>query len=98
MCVSSADAQSKLAVNNGLMPSRGSVYDSDELKEAYPADLLDLFRESVDGGGPRPKSAYYSQISSAIQSIWHSPTGVNDDTPKKSAEFLADILAGRRLL
>ncbi|WP_162799417.1 extracellular solute-binding protein [Nocardioides sp. 616] len=98
VCVSSADAQSQLAVNEGLMPSRGSVYDSDELTDAYPADLLDLFRQSIDSGGPRPKSAYYSQISSAIQSVWHSPTSVNDDTPEESAKFLADILAGRRLL
>ncbi|WP_185996429.1 extracellular solute-binding protein [Nocardioides campestrisoli] len=97
-CVSSAKAQGQLAVNDGLMPSRGSVYDSQELTDAYPADLLDLFRESVDGAGPRPQSAYWSQVSSAIQSVWHSPTGVDDSTPKRSAEFLSDILAGRRLL
>jgi multiple sugar transport system substrate-binding protein len=61
-------------VNEGLMPSRQSVYDSDELKKAYPPDLLQLFSESVAEGGPRPKSAFYSQISSAVQSVWHSPS------------------------
>ena len=81
------------------MPSRQSVYDSDELKEAYPADLLELFSDSVDTGGPRPQSAYYSQVSSAIQSRWHSPTSVNPDTtPKSSAEFLQAILSGEALL
>jgi multiple sugar transport system substrate-binding protein len=98
VCITSPEAQSQLAVNEGLMPSRGSVYDSDELKEAYPADLLQLFRDSIDTGGPRPKSAFYSQISSAVQSVWHSPDSVNEDTPEKSQEFLTDILAGRRLL
>lgn len=98
-CVTTPEAQGQLAVNEGLMPSRGSVYDTDELKEAYPADLLELFRESIEAGGPRPKSAFYSQISSAVQSVWHSPESVDpESTPEESAEFLSDILAGRRLL
>ena len=98
LCVTNAKAQTALAVNEGLMPSRQSVYDSDELKKAYPADLLTLWRESVDSGGPRPKSAFYSQVSSAIQSRWHSPTAVGPGTPKKSATFLEAILSGKALL
>ncbi len=98
-CVTSPEAQTALAVTDGLMPSRGSVYDSPELREAYPPDLLQLFRDSIDSGGPRPKSAYYSQISSAVQSVWHSPTSVNpDSTPRDSATYLTDVLAGKRLL
>lgn len=98
-CLTSDKAQSALAVNEGLMPARGSVYDSDELTEAYPKDLLELFRTSIEEGGPRPKSAFYSKISGAIQSSWHSPNAVNpDSTPQESAEFLGDVLAGRRLL
>lgn len=99
VCVTNAEAQTALAVNEGLMPSRQSVYDSAELKEAYPADLLQLYSESVDTGGPRPKSAFYSQISSALQSRWHSPRSVNPDTtPKRSADFLTQILRGEALL
>jgi multiple sugar transport system substrate-binding protein len=98
VCVSSPEAQTQLAVNEGLMPSRSSGYDSPELTDAYPGDLLDLFRTSLEEGGPRPKSAFYSQISSAVQSVWHSPDSVNQDTPAKSQEFLTDVLAGRRLL
>lgn len=98
VCVTSPEAQTQLAVNEGLMPSRQSVYDSAELREAYPADLLELWRDSVDTGGPRPQSAYYSQISSAIQDRWHSPTSVDPaSTPKRSAEFLSDILSGEAL-
>jgi multiple sugar transport system substrate-binding protein len=97
-CVTSPEAQGALAVNEGLMPSRQSVYDSPELNEAYPADLLDLYSQSVDSGGPRPKSAFYSQISSAIQSRWHSPNSVGPGTPGKSAEFLSAILKGEALL
>jgi multiple sugar transport system substrate-binding protein len=98
VCVTNAEAQTALAVNEGLMPSRQSVYDSPELAEAYPPDLLQLFSESVDSGGPRPKSAYYSQISSAVQSRWHSPNSVSPGTPKRSADFLTAILKGEALL
>lgn len=98
VCVTNAEAQTALAVDEGLMPSRQSVYDSPDLAEAYPPDLLKLFSQSVDTGGPRPKSAFYSQISSAIQSRWHSPTSVNSGTPAKSAEFLEAILSGKALL
>ncbi|WP_426241679.1 extracellular solute-binding protein [Nocardioides sp. LHG3406-4] len=97
-CITSPEAQSALAVNEGLMPARGSVYDSPELAEAYPPELLELYRTSIEDGGPRPKSAFYSQISSAVQSVWHSPTAVDEDTPAESAKFLKDVLSGRSLL
>ncbi|CAB4729888.1 unannotated protein [freshwater metagenome] len=98
-CVTDTEAQVRLAVDSGLMPATASAYDSDELKKAYPADLLALFRQSVDEGGPRPKSAFYATISSAIQSVWHSPTSVDPDTtPEESARFLQDVLEGKALL
>ncbi len=97
-CVTDEDAQRDLAVNEGLMPARASVYDDPALTEAYDASLLELFRESVEEGGPRPKSAFYNQISGAVQSVWHSPFDVNQDTPAESAQFLEDVLQGRALL
>ena len=98
-CVTSSDAQVDLAVNEGLMPSRTSAYESPELAEAYPSDLLALFSQSVDTGGPRPKSSYYATISAAVQSVWHSPTSVDPDkTPEESAKFLREVLDGKALL
>ncbi|WP_084350592.1 extracellular solute-binding protein [Millisia brevis] len=98
-CVTNSEAQTQLAVNEGLMPSTTSAYQAPELTEAYPADLLELFRTSVDEGGPRPKSAFYSMISSAVQARWHPPNSVNPDTtPQRSADFLRDVLEGRALL
>ncbi|WP_082748218.1 extracellular solute-binding protein [Nocardioides jensenii] len=98
-CVTNTQAQVALAVESGLMPARGSAYEDPALTKAYPADLLKLFRESVDTGGPRPKSAYYATISAAIQSEWHSPFDVDpDSTPGDSADFLSDVLNGKALL
>jgi multiple sugar transport system substrate-binding protein len=98
LCVTGDDAQVALAVNDGFAPTRESVYDSAEVTKVFPVDLLELFRESIDTSGPRPKSAFYSQISSAIQSRWHSPTSVGPSTPEKSAAFLKDVLSGKALL
>ena len=98
-CVTTTEAQVALAVDSGLMPARNSAYDDAKLKEAYPADLLELFSQSVDEGGPRPKSSYYATISAALQSVWHSPKSVDpDSTPKESAKFLKDVLEGKALL
>ena len=41
---------------------------------------------------------YWSDISSAIQSTWHSPTSVNSQTPQKSAAFIEQVLQGKALL
>lgn len=99
LCVTSADAQVQLAVNNGLMPARASAYDAPELTEAYPESLLELFQQSIETGGPRPQSAFYSMISSAIQSRWHAPDNVDpESTPEESAKFLTDVLQGKALL
>ncbi|GAB2764208.1 ABC transporter substrate-binding protein [Nocardioides salsibiostraticola] len=98
-CVTTPEAQVALAVNEGLMPSTTSAYEDPELTDAFPADLLTLYSDSVDTGAPRPKSAYYATISAAIQSIWHSPRSVDPDTtPKESADFLREVLDGKALL
>lgn len=98
-CITAPENQVRLAVDAGLMPATKSAYESPELAEAYPADLLELFRESVDQGGPRPKSAFYATISSAIQSVWHSPDSVDpESTPQESAKFIADVLQQKALL
>jgi multiple sugar transport system substrate-binding protein len=98
-CITSTQAQVDLAINNGLMPSTNSAYDEVAANGDFPGDLIELYRTSVDEGGPRPKSAFYSLISSAIQARWHSPDSVNpDSTPKDSADYLKDVLEGKALL
>lgn len=100
-CLTSTQAQVDLALVDGLMPSTNSAYDqvADSEDSVYPADLIELWRTSVDEGGPRPKSAFYAMISGAIQERWHSPTGVDpDSTPEESAEYLEAVLKGEALL
>ncbi|WP_408896716.1 extracellular solute-binding protein [Nocardioides sp. R1-1] len=98
-CITSEQAQVDLALDNGLMPSTNAAYDKVVASGDYPADLIELFRTSVDEGGPRPKSAFYAMISGAIQAQWHSPKSVDPArTPKESATYLEDVLEGKSLL
>jgi multiple sugar transport system substrate-binding protein len=98
-CITSTQAQVDLAINDGLMPSTNSAYDEVVASGEYPADLVELWRTSVDEGGPRPKSAFYASISSAVQETWHSPNSVDpDSTPGDSADYLQAVLRGEALL
>ncbi len=98
-CITATDMQVDLALNDGLMPSTNTAYDEVSASGDFPEDLIELYRTSVDEGGPRPKSAFYGLISGAIQARWHSPTSVDpDSTPKDSSEYLQDVLEGKALL
>ncbi len=98
-CITSKEAQVDLAIIAGLMPSTNSAYEEVAADGSYPEDLLELFRTSVDEGGPRPESAYYATVSGAVQERWHSPNSVDpDSTPEESAQYLKDVLEGKALL
>jgi multiple sugar transport system substrate-binding protein len=97
-CIVDPTSQGLNADLTGNMPASAAGYQYPALQKTYPADLLQLFQDSVDNAGPRPATPYWSDISGALQSTWHSPRSVNQDTPKKSASFVEDVLKGRSLL
>lgn len=98
-CITSTEAQVDLALKAGLMPSTNAAYEEVASSGDYPEDLVELFRDSVDTGGPRPKSAFYATISNALQTQWHAPGSVDpSSTPKESATFLEAVLEGKELL
>jgi multiple sugar transport system substrate-binding protein len=80
------------------MPSSAAGYDYPPLKKIYPSSLLLLFQKSLVLAAPRSVTPYWSDISSAIQSTWHSPTSVNAGTPRESAAFVEQVLHGKALL
>ena len=98
-CITETKVQVDLALENGLMPSTNSAYDEVAASGDYPKDLIELFRDSVDKGGPRPKSAFYAMISGAVQETWHSPASVSPgSTPEESAKYVEAVLEGDALL
>ena len=80
-------------------PCQKSMPQLDALRKEFPADLLELWRSSIDSGGPRPASAYWATIVNATLSRWHPAGSVNPDTtPEASAEFIEQALQGKVLL
>ncbi len=97
-CITSEKSQIQYAIQTGNMPAKAAAYTDAQLKKAYPSDLLALFRTSLDAGGPRPNSPYWSDISSALQSKWHPPNAVSPSTPGTSSTYIQDVLQGKALL
>ena len=68
------------ASETGGMPTLEAAYDAKKLTELYPAEVLDLFRESGNEGGPRPTTEYWATIVNAVLSQWHPQDGVTEET------------------
>lgn len=98
MCLVSPENQGVNAEITGNMPASPAGYEYPPLQEAYPADLLALFQESVESAAPRPATPYWSDISSGLQSTWHPPGSVNSSTPPDSASFINQVIQGEVLL
>ncbi len=97
-CITSEKSQIQYAIQTGNMPSSSAAYGSAALAKAYPPSLLNLFKASLKAGGPRPNSAYWSDISSAIQNTWHPPNSVSPSTAGDSSSFIDNVLHGKALL
>ena len=97
-CLTSPENQAVNAELTGNMPSSSAGYDQEAVQELFPPELIALFQESLEPAAPRTLTPYWSDISGAIQSTWHPPSSVDEQTPEQSAQFIEDVLQGRRLL
>jgi trehalose/maltose transport system substrate-binding protein len=97
-CITSQEQQIIYAVDTANMPARADAYEDPGLTEQFPADLLTLFRESIDAAGPRPASPFWSTIVNAMLAEWHPADSVDpESTPESSSDFVADVLDGEAL-
>ena len=99
-CITSPENQEVNAEITGNMPASQAGYaaNGDALQKTYPADLLQLFQDSLDNAAPRTVTPYWSDISGGIQSTWHPASGVSSSTPATSQTFIDNVLHGRSLL
>lgn len=74
-CIGNDKHQAIAAEKGGLPPTTASVYDTPEVKKAYP--FADLLRESIDAAAPRPVTPAYNDISLAIQKTFNPPDGID---------------------
>jgi len=97
-CITSTENQVTYATETGGMPTAEAAYEAQKLVDLYPPEVLALFRESVDEGGPRPATQYWSTIVNAMLSQWHPQDTVTDQTPSEAGPFLERVLNGDSLV
>lgn len=97
-CITSPEMQGLNAEITQNMPASEAGYDQPKVKELFPAELLQLFQDSLEVAAPRTPSPYWSDMSGSIQSTWHPPSSVTEQTPEESAQFMEEVLQGRSLL
>lgn len=96
-CITSAENEKLYSLNSGNQPSRESVYDDPEVKAKYP--MAPLWKQSIENAATRPLTPYWTDISGALFSSWHTPGSVDPDTtPEKSQKYITDVLNGKALL
>lgn len=98
-CITSQENQVQYAVETGNMPARQAAYEDPALTEQFPADLLQLYQDSIETAGPRPASPYWSTVVDATLSQWHPADSVDPaSTPEDSASLIEKALQGDALI
>jgi multiple sugar transport system substrate-binding protein len=86
-CLAAPEQQVQAAVKGGLFPTRESLFQNKEIRDAYP--FADLVRETLADGVPRPVLPAYADISLAVQDKLHPPADID---PVPAIEDLQDAL------
>jgi multiple sugar transport system substrate-binding protein len=96
-CITSAPSQEQYMLKSKNPAARAMVYDSPDVRRVFP--MADLIRESIGAAEPRPKTPYYTDVSTAVVRVFHPPAAVRPDrTPRKAARLVVDVLHDRVLL
>jgi multiple sugar transport system substrate-binding protein len=96
-CISSDENQSYYFISNGNPAASAAVFDDPAVIKEFP--MAPVIRESLEMAAPRPQSAYYSEITGAIQREYHSPDTVDPgSTPQQADELIKAVLRGDKLL
>ncbi|MBL8932170.1 MAG: extracellular solute-binding protein [Kineosporiaceae bacterium] len=96
-CIVSAENQAYYFVTNGNPAALESVYDDQEVVQAFP--MASTIRESLRRAAPRPQTPYYNEVSSTIQRTWHPLGSVNPaTTPARTADIIRAVLRKEDLL
>ncbi|NKZ03585.1 extracellular solute-binding protein [Actinomadura latina] len=96
-CITSPANMKRYMLDEGNVAARPAIFDDPDVLKEFP--MAPLMRDSIAAAAPRPATPYYADVSGAIQNRWHPPASVNPaTTPRKSAEFIREVLRGKALL
>jgi multiple sugar transport system substrate-binding protein len=96
-CATSLEKVTQYMIDESEPSSYAASYDDPRVLEKYANAAL--IRESINEGGPRPITPYYVDVAGSVINTWHPANEVQSPpTPVETDVFMADVLAGRRLL
>jgi multiple sugar transport system substrate-binding protein len=96
-CITSLESQTQYMAKSKNPGARAAVYDDAQVRRLFP--MADEIRQSIDGAAPRPKTPYYTDVSSATQRSFHPPASVDPGrTPARAAKLIVDVLHDKVLL
>jgi multiple sugar transport system substrate-binding protein len=96
-CIVSEENQAYYFVTNGNPASKASVYDDPEVLKAFP--MAPAIRDSLEKAAPRPQTAYYAEVSSSLQRVYHPTSSVEPgETGTEAAELIKAVLNKEELL
>ena len=96
-CITSLESQIQYMVKSKNPGARAAVYNDAEVRRIFP--MADHIRESIDDAAPRPKTPYYTDVSTAVQRSFHPPASVEPArTPGQAARLIVNVLKDKVLL
>ncbi len=96
-CLRSPESQKEYMLTAGDPAAASEIYDDPEVQEAFP--MYEAIREGLTDAAPRPISAYYGDVTGAVQQSYHPPDSLSPETtPTQTAQFLEAVLDNSRML
>jgi multiple sugar transport system substrate-binding protein len=95
-CITSQQSQTQYMLDAKNPAARAAVYDDAAVRRIFP--MADLIRQSIQDAAPRPKTPYYTDVSSAVVRVFHPPAAVDQSTPGRASRLIIDVLHDKVLL
>jgi multiple sugar transport system substrate-binding protein len=96
-CLASAQSQTEFMKTAGNPAALAAVFDDPEIRKLFP--MADEIRAGMDAATPRPVSPYYGDVTGAIQSGFHPPGALSEQsTPQRADALLEAVLSNQRLI
>jgi multiple sugar transport system substrate-binding protein len=96
-CITSLESQTQYMLKSKNPAARAAVYDNAEVRTTFP--FADDLRSSLAEGAPRPRTPYYTDVSTAVQRSFHPPAAVDPNrAPARAGKLIVDVLKDKVLL
>ena len=96
-CIASLESQTQYMLKSKNPGARAAVYDNPEVRTVFP--MADDIRQSINDAAPRPKTPYYTDVSTSVQRSFHPAASVDPArAPARASKLIVDVLKDKVLL